>query len=96
MLPVELPKINKLQATGNSLDKEEDWKNIIIDGKKYTRCSTDRHKFYSYHDSLGTTKSRKTSKNANISIFFRYVKYKVSKTFGIYKISKKHDKALPI
>ena len=37
MLPVELPKINKLQATGNSLDKEEDWKNIIIDGKKYTR-----------------------------------------------------------
>jgi leucyl-tRNA synthetase len=37
MLPVELPKINKLQETGNSLDKEEDWKNIIIDGKKYTR-----------------------------------------------------------
>jgi len=37
MLPVELPKINKLQATGNPLDKEDDWKNLIIDGKKYTR-----------------------------------------------------------
>ena len=37
MLPVELPKISKLQETGNPLDKEEDWKNLIIDGKKYTR-----------------------------------------------------------
>jgi leucyl-tRNA synthetase len=37
MLPVELPRISKLQATGNSLDKKEDWKNLIIDGKKYTR-----------------------------------------------------------
>jgi len=37
MLPVELPRISKLQATGNPLDKEDDWKNLIIDGKKYTR-----------------------------------------------------------
>jgi leucyl-tRNA synthetase len=37
MLPVELPKIDKLQATGNPLDKENEWKNITIDGKKYTR-----------------------------------------------------------
>ena len=37
MLPVELPKINKLKPTGNSLDFEEDWKKIVIDGKKYTR-----------------------------------------------------------
>ena len=33
MLPVELPKINQLQATGNPLDNENDWKNLIIDGK---------------------------------------------------------------
>jgi len=37
MLPVELPKINQLQETGNPLDKENEWKNITIDGKKYTR-----------------------------------------------------------
>ncbi len=37
MLPVKLPKINKLEETGNPLDKENDWKNIVIDGKKYTR-----------------------------------------------------------
>jgi leucyl-tRNA synthetase len=37
MLPVELPKINQLQATGNPLDKENEWKNVTIDGKKYTR-----------------------------------------------------------
>jgi len=37
MLPVELPKIDKLKPSGNSLDFEENWKNIIIDGKKYTR-----------------------------------------------------------
>lgn len=37
MLPVELPQIDKLQATGNPLDKENDWKNLKIDGKKYTR-----------------------------------------------------------
>ena len=37
MLPVELPKINKLEPTGNPLDKELDWKNIEINGKKYVR-----------------------------------------------------------
>ena len=37
MLPVELPKIDKLSATGNPLDKALEWKNITIDGKKYTR-----------------------------------------------------------
>ncbi|MDA7604220.1 leucine--tRNA ligase [Candidatus Pelagibacter sp.] len=37
MLPVELPKINQLQATGNPLDNENEWKNLTIDGKKYTR-----------------------------------------------------------
>ena len=37
MLPVELPQISKLQASGNPLDKEDDWKNLTIDGKKYTR-----------------------------------------------------------
>ena len=37
MLPVELPNVNKLQATGNPLDEENKWKNLTIDGKKYTR-----------------------------------------------------------
>jgi leucyl-tRNA synthetase len=37
MLPVKLPEINKLQPTGNPLDKQDDWKNLEIDGKKYTR-----------------------------------------------------------
>jgi len=37
MLPVELPKIDKLEPTGNPLDKSLKWKNIIIDGKKFTR-----------------------------------------------------------
>ena len=37
MLPVELPQISKLQATGNPLDYENEWKNLTIDGKKYTR-----------------------------------------------------------
>ena len=36
-LPVELPQIDKLQATGNPLDKESMWKNLTINGKKYTR-----------------------------------------------------------
>ena len=36
-LPVELPSINKINETGNPLDHAEDWKNITIDGKKYTR-----------------------------------------------------------
>ena len=37
MLPVKLPHIKKLEQTGNPLDKIDEWKNIIIDGKKYTR-----------------------------------------------------------
>ena len=37
MLPVELPKIDKLNATGNPLDNALDWKNIKIDGKNYIR-----------------------------------------------------------
>ena len=37
MLPVELPEIQKLEHAGNPLDKASDWKNIIIDGKKFIR-----------------------------------------------------------
>ena len=37
MLPVQLPKIDQLSSTGNPLDEITDWKNITIDGKKYTR-----------------------------------------------------------
>ncbi len=37
MLPAELPQIYKLQATGNPLDNENEWKNLTISGKKYTR-----------------------------------------------------------
>ena len=37
MLPVELPLIDKLDPSGNPLDKANDWKNISINNKKYTR-----------------------------------------------------------
>ena len=37
MLPVELPKINKMSSSGNPLDTATDWKNININGKNYTR-----------------------------------------------------------
>ena len=37
MLPVELPKIEKLENTGNPLDTAEDWKYFILNGKKYRR-----------------------------------------------------------
>ena len=37
MLPIELPEITKLQQIGNPLDEIEEWKNIEIDGKKFTR-----------------------------------------------------------
>ncbi len=37
LLPVRLPKIEKLEASGNPLDKSNDWKNITIGKKKYTR-----------------------------------------------------------
>jgi len=37
MLPVKLPKIRKLDPTGNALDKELSWKNISINGKNFIR-----------------------------------------------------------
>ncbi len=37
LLPVKLPEIEKLEPVGNSLDKDESWKNLIIDGKKFVR-----------------------------------------------------------
>ena len=37
MLPVELPQISKLEETGNPLDKLNNWKNIKINGKNFTR-----------------------------------------------------------
>jgi len=37
MLPVKLPKINQFSSIGNPLDEMVEWKNITIDGKKYTR-----------------------------------------------------------
>ena len=37
MLPVKLPKIEKLDHSGNPLDKIDGWKNINIKGKKFIR-----------------------------------------------------------
>ncbi len=37
MLPVKLPENIDLSVKGNPLDNEKNWKEIIIDGKKYTR-----------------------------------------------------------
>ena len=37
MLPVQLPKITKLKPSGNPLDDENEWKNIVINGKNFTR-----------------------------------------------------------
>ena len=37
MLPVKLPENINLNVKGNPLDAEDDWKNIVIDGKKYIR-----------------------------------------------------------
>ena len=37
MLPVQLPKIDQLNSIGNPLDEMSEWKNITIDGKKFTR-----------------------------------------------------------
>ena len=37
MLPVKLPKIKKLESTGNPLDKETSWKEITLNNKKYFR-----------------------------------------------------------
>ena len=36
-LPVLLPENIDIKNSGNALDAEDDWKNIIIDGKKYKR-----------------------------------------------------------
>ena len=37
MLPVELPEINKMPASGNALDTANAWKNVEIDGEIYVR-----------------------------------------------------------
>ena len=37
MLPIELPKINHLEETGNPLDKLNNWKNVKINGENFTR-----------------------------------------------------------
>ena len=37
MLPVKLPEIDKLNATGNPLDLIEEWKKVFINGKEYIR-----------------------------------------------------------
>jgi len=37
MLPVELPKIEKLENTGNPLDSSNEWKYFVLNGKKYRR-----------------------------------------------------------
>ena len=36
-LPIKLPNNVDLNSKGNPLDSKNDWKNIIIEGKKYTR-----------------------------------------------------------
>ena len=36
-LPVELPKIEKFKTSGNPLDLDNEWKNLEIEGKRYTR-----------------------------------------------------------
>ena len=37
MLPVELPENINLKVKGNPLDSQRDWKEITIEGVKYTR-----------------------------------------------------------
>ena len=37
MLPIELPKITKLENSGNPLESLDFWKNINVEGKNYTR-----------------------------------------------------------
>ena len=37
MLPVNLPKIDGFETKGNPLDENLEWKNILLDGKKYRR-----------------------------------------------------------
>jgi leucyl-tRNA synthetase len=37
MLPIKLPEIDKLGSKGNPLDQMEEWKEVLINGKKHTR-----------------------------------------------------------
>jgi len=37
LLPVELPHLEKFKSSGNPLDEDIKWKEVSIDGKKYTR-----------------------------------------------------------
>ena len=37
LLPITLPEIKKFESSGNPLDELDDWKTIILDGKKYTK-----------------------------------------------------------
>tara|TARA_S200000501_G_scaffold275496_1_gene259269 strand:+ start:94 stop:2631 length:2538 start_codon:yes stop_codon:yes gene_type:complete len=37
LLPVELPYLEKFKTSGNPLDENIEWKEVSIDGKKYTR-----------------------------------------------------------
>ena len=37
MLPVKLPEISKFETSGNPLDKNLEWKNVLINGKNFTR-----------------------------------------------------------
>ena len=37
LLPVKLPSIDKLEQSGNPLDKITDWKTVSINGKKFYR-----------------------------------------------------------
>ena len=37
MLPVKLPNIKELKDSGNPLDEIKEWKEVIINGKKYLR-----------------------------------------------------------
>ena len=37
MLPVKLPQNINLNVNGNPLDKQKDWKEVVINGKKFKR-----------------------------------------------------------
>ena len=49
LLPIKLPEINKLDATGNPLDKMEDWKKIKINGIEHKK----KHTLDTFVDFLG-------------------------------------------
>ena len=48
MLPVELPSISNFSKSGNPLDDDIKWKNIEIDGKRYTRETDTLDTFVDY------------------------------------------------